>query len=331
MTLAKHLRLILGGSSLAGSMLLLAAVVFTYTRQPDHFAAFTLMPVWVWGGCGIFASLVALHILRKRLVWLAVVAWFGIIFIFADEARTLGNFGNEAPKPGPARPYKDKPVIRVLTANCHTLPAPELEAWKPDIVLLQDAWPHQVRRIARELYGNDANFRIHETNAIITRWKITGEFNIPHQRSHQATIEMPDGRAFKVVNVHLLSAATDLSLWRRSVWTEHRVNRAIRTHELNRALSALKTGTEFPDAPAILGGDFNAPPSDPVYRLLEKYFQDAHPKAGTRWGNTYHRRFPILRIDRIHATRHFTPVRCTTDISAKSDHRFVIADFVLSK
>ena len=160
-------------------------------------------------------------------------------------------------------------------------------------------------------------------------WKIIGEFSLPHQRSHQATIEMPDGRTFKVVNVHLLSAATDLSLWRRKVWTAHRVNRVIRSNELNRSLSALKSGTGFPDVPAILGGDFNAPPGDPVYRLLEKHFQDAQPSVGPRWGNTYHRRFPIMRIDRIHTTDHFTPVRCSTAIAARSDHRFVVADFVL--
>jgi len=328
---AKHIRRIAGWCFLACTGLLLATVVFTYARQPDHFAAFTLMPVWVWGGCGIFASLAVIHLLRSRLAWLAVAAWLGVIVMFADEARTLGNFGNERPKPGPASPHQGRPVIRIITANCDTQIINEIAPWKPDVVLLQDVWPFQAQRMARELYGQEAQIRIHETNAIATRWNITSASAIARQRSHQATIEMPDGRTFKVVNVHLLSAATDLSLWRRGVWTEHRVNRVVRSNELQRAMVALEHGTEFPDAPAILGGDFNAPPGDPVYRSLRKHFTDAHPAVGTRWGNTYHRRFPILRIDRLHASRHFTPVRCGTHVARASDHRFVVADFVLEE
>ena len=325
----KHIRRIVGWSCFTGSLLLLAVVVLTYARQPDHFAAFTLMPIWVWGGFGILACLAAIHLLRVRIAWLPVVVWLGVVFIFADEARTLRNFGNEVPQPGPARPHQGKPVIRIISANCDHHPVPEIAAWKPDVVLLQDVWPHQARRIARELYGKDAQVRIHETNAIVTHWKIIDEFSIPHQRAHLIAIEMSDGSTFKVANVHLLSAATDLSLWRRAVWTEHRVNRAVRSSELNRTRSVLESGPGFHDTPTILGGDFNAPPGDPVYRLLETQFTDAHSATGTRWGNTYHRRFPILRIDRLHASRHFIPVRCGTHVARASDHRFVVADFVL--
>jgi len=321
---------ILGRLSLATSVCGVPMVVFTYALQPDHFAAFTLMPVWVWGGCGIFASVVAIQLLNTRLTWIPVAAWFGVILLFADEARTLGNFANETPKPGPAPPYKGEPVIRVITANCHTRTMTELMAWAPDIVLLQDAWPHQAHQIARQLFGKEANIQIHETNAIIARWKISDPVFTAHQRSQQATLHMPDGGSFHVVNVHLLSAATDLSLWRREVWTEHRINRAIRSNELNRALAALHTGPNLSDPAVILGGDFNAPPGDPIYRSLKNHFRDAHPAVGARWGNTYHRRFPILRIDRIHATRHFSAVRAGTGVAATSDHRFVIADFILT-
>jgi len=322
-------RLTLGWLGFLGSMTLLVVVGFTYSLQPDHFAAFTLMPVWVWVGCGIAAALTAIHLLRMRLLWALAAAWVVMVLAFADEARVLANVGNEAPKPGTALPHRDKPVIRVITANCHTRPMPELADWKPDVVLLQDVWPFQAHRIARELYGREAQIRVHETNAIATHWNITDAHSIPRERLHMATIEMPDGRTFKVVNVHLVSAATDLSLWRRDVWTGHRVNRAIRINELNRTMALLKSSTAFPEAPAILGGDFNAPPGDPVYRLLGQQFIDVHPAVGTRWGNTYHRRFPILRIDRIHATRQFTPVRSGTHVARASDHRFVVADFVL--
>lgn len=320
-----------GWLGLFGSAALMALVGFTYPLQPDHFAAFTLMPVWVWGSCGIFSSLAAIHLLRARHAWGLVAAWLMLVLAFSDEARTLKNLGNDIPMPGAATPHRGTAVIRVITANCDMQPIPEIAPWQPDVVLLQDVLPHQAHRLAREMYGRNAQVCTHRTNAIISHWKITKKFLIPQQRLHMATIETPDGRAFKVVNVHLVSAATDLSLWRRGVWTNHRMNRAVRIDELDRIVALLKHKSKFPDAPAILGGDFNAPPGDPVYRFLQKHFADAHPSVGTRWGNTYHRRFPILRIDRIHATQQFTPARCGTHVARASDHRFVVADFVLNE
>lgn len=326
------IRRIVGWSLILGAIVLLALTLVTYHKQPDHFAAFTLMPIWVWCGVGLGAALGGGYLCGSRLAWFPAITWIAVFFFVADEASTLANFWKEPPRPGPAEPHKGAAVIRVITANLDLQPIPELNKWKPDVVLLQDVWPHQAHRIARDLFGAEANIHFHETNAIITRWEIIDQDARPNQRTHQVTIRHPENeRTFKVVNVHLLSAATDLSLWRRSVWTDHRVNRAVRLNELDRALTSLKSATRFPDAPAILGGDFNAPPGDTIYRRIEEHFRDAHPAAGRRPGNTYHRRFPILRIDRIHATPHFTPVRSTTDIAARSDHRIVIADFVFKR
>lgn len=323
----QRLQHLLGWAGIASSVALLLLTLPTYGFQPDHFAAFTLMPIWVWGGLGIAAAVAGAFLARTRPGWiLPTLAWLAVVFLVADESRVLANLDHEKPRHGPAAPHEGKPVIRILTANLDLAPADEIITWKPDVVLLQDVFPHQAARIARELYGDAANFRTHETNAILTRWEITAESANTGQRSHQATITRPDGTRFDVVNVHLLSAATDLSLWRRGVWTGHRVNRAIRLDELSRALRPLEDTTANP---AILGGDFNAPPGDPVDRRLRPAFRDAHTQAGTRWGNTYHRRFPILRIDRIHATRHFTPVRCATCVARGSDHRFVVADLIL--
>ena len=56
---------------------------------------------------------------------------------------------------------------------------------------------------------------------------------------------------------------------------------------------------------------------------------DAFASVGTGWGDTFQRRFPILRIDHIYATRHFTPVRSLTVTTRTSDHRMVVADFLM--
>jgi endonuclease/exonuclease/phosphatase family metal-dependent hydrolase len=220
-----------------------------------------------------------------------------------------------------------------MSANCALFglgdPTADIVMWDPDVVLIQDAWPYQVKRIADRLYEGHGDHRTHDTIGVITRWSIEREVRKPHQRAQQVTIVAPDGRKFEVVNIHLLSAATDLSLWRREVWRGHRINRAIRRDELSRVLSTLDDTVGFPGIPVVFGGDFNAPPGDPVSRLLDRDFEDAQLAAGAGWGNTYHRRFPILMIDRIHATRHFTAVRCATHVTRHSDHRFVVADLLL--
>jgi endonuclease/exonuclease/phosphatase (EEP) superfamily protein YafD len=104
------------------------------------------------------------------------------------------------------------------------------------------------------------------------------------------------------------------------------VNRTIRATELWHTIQVLEDTA--PGRSAIIGGDFNAPPSDPVYSLLKGNFEDAFIQAGTGWGNTYQRRIPILRIDQIHATRQLRPIRCAAVTTKRSDHRMVVADFL---
>lgn len=327
MTLWLRLRWILGWTGFLGSVALLCVVGYLYPSQPDHFAAFTVIPVWMWGMGGMLASGIAIVWLRASWGLAVAAAWMVMLFSVADEARVLRNFFDAAPEPGSATTHQGKPVIRVITANCDTQVLSELVEWKPDVVFLQDVWPHQAAQIARELYGKNAQIHTHETNAIVTRWKIVKSTAFVGQRAQMASIKVPGGRMIVCVNAHLLSAATDLRFWRRAVWTEHRVNRAARINELGSILA--RVDPLVAEVPVLFAGDFNAPPDDPVYRMFEPRFLDAHREAGKRWGNTYHREVPVLRIDRIHATRHFAAVRCATHVAKTSNHRFVVADFVL--
>jgi endonuclease/exonuclease/phosphatase (EEP) superfamily protein YafD len=315
------------------SLALHLATVYCFSRQPDHFAAFTVLPIWVWGGLGLLLCTVAFYFLRASLSLIMTAVWAVTLLVGADEARVLANFGKSRPQPGPAALHGGAPVLRVATLNCaifnHGDPSPDIAAWQPDIVILQDAFPHQVRRVADVLYGGRGDYRAHQTNGIVTRWKIQREIRNPNHRNQQATVVTPDGRSMEIVNVHLTTAATDLRFWQRSAWRGHRVNRTIRRQELSVVRQVLEQTTGFPNTPAILGGDFNAPAADVVLRQLSRDFVDAFAAAGTGWGDTYQRRLPILRIDQLHATRHFTPVRCRAVTTRHSDHRMVVADFLM--
>jgi endonuclease/exonuclease/phosphatase (EEP) superfamily protein YafD len=323
----------LGWTLVGLSLLLHIFTVFCFSVQPDHFAAFTVLPIWLWGGIGWFVAVVGFYFLRSWRSLIMTGVWSITLLVGADEARVLLNFGKSAPWPGPAASHDGKPVLRVITLNCaiflHGNPVKDLALWNPDIVLLQDALPFQVKYIADVLYGGSGDFREHHTNGIVTRWKIQRDVRNVAQRDQQVTIRMADGRLLEVVNIHLRSAATDLRFWNRSTWTEHRVNRILRRDELTIAQQILQQTTQFPETPTLLGGDFNSPASDIVHRKLTRDFTDAFTAAGTGWGDTYPRRFPILRIDRLYATRHLTPVRAKTVTTRCSDHRMVVADFVM--
>jgi endonuclease/exonuclease/phosphatase (EEP) superfamily protein YafD len=322
----------LGWILVGASLLLHIFTVYCFARQPDRFAAFTVMPIWLWGGFGLLMACVAFYFLRASLSLVMTAVWAVTLLVGADEARVLANFGKSPPRPGVAEYHQGKRVLRVITLNCAVFtrgdPSRDLAAWRPDVVLLQDAYPDQVRRIADALYGSQGDYRAHQTNGIVTRWKIQREIRNPTQRNHQVTILTPSGGSFEVVNVHLRTAATDLRLWNRSAWREHRANRALRQKELSFTRKVLEQTTRFPNTPTLFGGDFNAPAPDIVHRQLSRDFVDAFAAAGTGWGDTFHWRFPILRIDHIYATRHFTPVRCRAVTTRHSDHRMVVADLI---
>lgn len=319
------------------SLLLHLLTVFAFARQPDRLAAFTVVPIWLWGACGLFFSVAAFWFLRAPLSLVITGVWALTILLGADEARVIAHVATPAPAPGNAGTADGRPLLRVLTLNCGYFsyaggsdPAADIRRWDPDVVLLQEVLPHQVRHIADLLYQGRGDYRIYSSNGIVTRWNIRREVNPAPSgfRIQQVTLRKPDGFEFEVVNLHLATAATDLRLWRRDCWRTHQVNRLIRRKELGIALSIL--GETAPGRPVILGGDFNAPPGDPIKNLLKTDFDDAFVTAGTGWGNTYQRRIPFHRIDQIHATRHFRALRCTAVTTRRSDHRMVVADLLPS-
>lgn len=327
------LRRRLGWTLVTASLFLHLFTIGCYSTQPDAFAAFTVMPIWLWGGIGLLFSAGAFYFMRAPLSLVLTGIWALTLLVGSDEARALGHIGKSAPQPGPAAPFKSRKVLRVLTINTGNMyfgdPTDDIVAWDPDIVLLQQTNPSSTAKIAARLYHGKGDFRTDRFNGVITRWKIRREDKNRVIRSQQMEIETPDGSTVQVVNLHLATAATDLRLWQPSAWREHSQNRQLRRKEMAVALNILSQTTDFPSVPTILGGDFNAPATDVVHRQLSRDFIDAFSEAGVGWGNTFHRRFPVLRIDHIYTTRHLTPVRCRVVETRHSDHRFVVADFLM--
>ena len=85
------------------------------------------------------------------------------------------------------------------------------------------------------------------------------------------------------------------------------------------------------NVPFIIGGDFNAPGGDAVFRLFQPRFHDAFREGGTGWCNTILNEFPVLRIDQIWLSKHFQVVTTLARRTRYSDHRMVICDVVLKQ
>ncbi|MFC7335682.1 endonuclease/exonuclease/phosphatase family protein [Haloferula chungangensis] len=312
--------------------------VFAFARQPDKLAAFTVMPIWVWGALGVILSSIATYVLRAPLPLAVTALWVLTTLLGSDEARVIGNLTKSPPHRGTPAAIDGVQPIRVITLNSSMFrfgdPSDDIAVWEPDIVILQEVSAIHVKKIADRLYGGHGDYRAFALNGIVTRWKIKREVRNPDPKflyfNHNVTIEHPTKGDIEVANVHLSSASTNLRLWQKQCWRDHRDNRKRRQLEIAVALKILEETTTFPGAqPVIFAGDFNAPPSDPIQRLMEAHFDDAFRVAGTGWGNTFQRRIPILRLDRIHVTRQFTPVRCRAVTTRKSDHRMVVADLLL--
>ncbi len=323
----------IGWVFVGGSLLMHVLTVWCYAEQPDAFAAFTVLPFWLWGGIGLLMSVFAFCFLRAPLSLIVTAVWAVTLSVGMDEAKALSNFGHPRIQPVRGETSEGRRPLRVLTVNCSSFaygaPLEDLKKWNPDIVLLQEVFPHHVKRIAEGLYGGGGDYRAYLTNGVVTRYEIRREVRNPRMRYQQMTVRLPSGKEVEVVNLHLATAATDMRLWSKEARSTHRRNRALRRIELSVVLQVLEQTTSFPNTPTILGGDFNASATDVVHRQLIRDFEDTFSNAGRGWGNTFHRRFPIVRIDHLYTTRQFQAIACGVAVSMNTDHRMVVGDFIL--
>jgi endonuclease/exonuclease/phosphatase (EEP) superfamily protein YafD len=316
------------------SLALHAVTIFCYSRQPDSLAAFTVVPLWIWGLLGLTLSSAAMLMLRAPLSLIVSIIWIITILLGADETKVLANLGKATPTKNVVASAQGQPAIRVLTLNCknYTLgnPSADILAWNADIILLQEIHPYFVKGICEKAFGGNGHYRVHDTSGIISRWPITRDGRIAHYRDHQVTVGLPDGSSIEVVNVHLSTAATDARLWLRECWRTHKANRLARRRELGIILQTLETVATPVTHAVIIGGDFNAPAQDTTYRLLDRDFQDAYLASGAGWSNTFPRKLPLMRLDHIYSTKFLKAVRSGVETIESSDHRVLVVDFVRS-
>lgn len=305
---------------------LLGVMVIVYVGQFDACAAMTLFPIWVW----LIPGFLLLGLARRanRRVRRTVAAlWMVGSLVLADAPLSLvRQFTQALPH---TRVHDESFVLRVITLNCASIPdaIAEAERFDPDIVLIQES-PGEaaVNRIARQLYGRDAGVLWGVDASIIARGSIT-PISIPAASAGDfvhARIRLESGRTVEAVSLRLSPSPVRLDHWNPDCWNRYTQDRRTRRSELARLVQHLEPMSS--ETPVVIGGDFNAPPGDAIFRLLRSRFRDVFPQSGLGWGNTILNEWPFLRIDQIWSSNHFSPVAAIAQHTEHSDHRMVIAD-----
>ncbi len=316
-------------------------IVAAYARRWDHAAALTVFPFWAWCLLGLLLVGWSWLVYRQRSVLVLCGLWLVTMVVGSDETKPLLRLNTAVPERGIPPERNGQRLIRVISLNCRFLnpiAAEEVIPWQPDIVLFQEApAPQVLDHLARKLYQDDKPGHViggYEV-AVVTRGKVNG-FVTPVQSFTTPSIlrELPcsielDGRMIHVVCVHLNGAVTDVGLHRPSTWESHYRNRLSRREEMKDVRQYLELQKVLLSAPIVIGGDFNAPAGDAVFRELMPEFKDAYAAVGAGWGNTFPNKTPLLRIDHIYANALLEPIAARTVETANSDHRMLVVDFAL--
>lgn len=320
-----------------GALGLHVVIFVSYARRWDKVAALTVYPFWAWGLVGFAMAGFAWLLTRQRLALGIASLWLVTMLVFSDETKPLLRSWKPKPEPGlPVAVPDGGRVRRVITFNCkagyfNPNAAAEVIPWQPDVVLLQESTsPGVLLQVAQALYGgNPAEHIVGNWECgIITRGRILRSITGNLPRSLSATIQFEDGSLLEAASVHLRGAETDVRLYKREALFKHAVNRLERRADLQKLLTlqTLMNGQR----PALIGGDFNAPAGDAIFRLLESAgFADAAKAVGTGWPDTFPNAFPLLRIDHLWSNGRLVPVRSSAVKSVHSDHRMVVCDYLM--
>jgi endonuclease/exonuclease/phosphatase (EEP) superfamily protein YafD len=301
----------------------------------------------MWGGVLLFLPQMVLAvpglILLPFALWRARRLSWVIIAALLLIAGPLMGFSWSSPESSPEK--SEGVPLRVMTYNIQlwqrrNAPAilSEILAADPDVLCLQDA--RVVNNTRLSSYLEHRNVAMFGQYVFVSKFPIVdatvGDISYDGETHTylRARIDVA-GTEVVVFNAHLVTPRDALSplrspaLWRLGL-SEMRQNQSQRLRQARQLLEDSRGIT----GPLVIAGDLNAPPASLVTRMLtDRGLVDAFSAAGRGYGYTFGHTLlvgrPFLRLDRILASRHLTPVRAWVGGASGSDHRPVIADLVL--
>jgi endonuclease/exonuclease/phosphatase (EEP) superfamily protein YafD len=313
---------------LAGAFCLLVAAC--YALRPPAMVAATIFPVWSWLLPGL--ALVVLSYSRKhwRRTLLLVGAWMAVMLIFAEEPWALVTRFRQWPDAAWYQAKARGDGLRVVSANCAGGNADvvrEALAYEPDVLLLQESptEPALAEAVAEHLnyrffWGPDCSIAVHGEARRVAP---------PMGRRTAVTIVDADiGRhTIRVIDTHVLLPYCGTDLWRPDAWRSAREAHRSRARQMAELTACMGSTPE--GRPLIVGGDFNTPAGDDLFRALKPRLRDSFRDRSIGFGNTIVNDCPLSRIDQIWVSRDLRVYAVVTRRTQHSDHRLVIADLAV--
>jgi hypothetical protein len=311
-----------------GSIALCLAAAFIFWFQPDTCAAVLVLPRWLWIIPGLVLAALGWTRKRKRFANLATILWLLYTLIFVQELRSLIRFHRSIPDTARA----SGTTLRVISLNCaagNEKAAAEVANYQPDIVLFQES-PSRliVHNLAPKILGPDAEVLTGYDVSLIARGKLTPitPGNAQSAPFGHARVELPSGLVVEVFSIRLHPYGIRADLWSPDCWREQRDNRI---HQRQQFEWLAREVQKIPaDVSIILGGDFNLPAGDKLFRILPPRIRDTFRIAGHGWGDSLVNDKPFVRIDQIWCDAHFRPLSTYAHKTVNSDHRMVICDLL---
>jgi endonuclease/exonuclease/phosphatase (EEP) superfamily protein YafD len=301
-------------AALGLSVVLCAATALAYYWRADWYAGVTIWPVWFWAVLGVV--LLAVGWRKGRHLWAGCgcTMWIGYVLAFSDSPSALIRRPHQ---------YTHGQSMRVVSLNCagEAAAAAEVAVYQPDFVLLQESPPTReaVEALGLSLFGKDA--------AVV--W--TPDVSILG-RAPAVSLDLP--RTVRAVGLRrgdLVVVSLRLSphlmwadVWSMKWWRDHVEVQESQRKELRQILDAVRERASA--KPLILGGDFNAPADNAIYRVLRPSLHDSFHEGGVGWGNTLLNGLPMWRIDQVWISEQFHARVVQSHKTLHSDHRMVICD-----
>lgn len=329
----RSLRQILALAIPAGLIVLFCGVMLCFWNRWDELVVVTLIPIWAWAAASALLSALCWFLAKNRLALFTFALWLLAGIGLSDEtAGLLRDFRSALGGAGPP-PADPAARLRVVTAQGAAAgigALGELEKLKPDLILIQEApEPENLPVMAERLYGADAGVVRSGTGAIIGRGRLSIVHDNPGTGSLVAIFERAGtGDVIDVVCLDLPPSITRTDFWNPEAWAELTERRRSNRRLLRSLLEVLPR--RLGDSLQVVGGDFGAPPSDDLFRLLRNAgLADSFRRAGYGWGNTCPVSLPLLRLDQIWASAQLEPLHSEPLRSVRSERRQVVTDYRL--
>lgn len=312
-------------------MLGFAALGFLYAERPAGFDPITIWPFWMWAGLFVVGGLLLSPLLRPRRTILVVGFPLLVAPFLCEEPIYRVRAVLHGDKP--MQPIPTGRWFRVISLNCgggSEEAVRDTLQYDPDILLLQETpGRHLVERVLPE----DWEYAGWLDPAVAVKGRLEAD---RHDRwlAHEMFVvravpeQLAEPAPITVISTRLVQPSLRLDIWRPSIWRKARDIRDARMNTIQNLLRQRRRYAE--DDPVIIGGDFNTPDRDSLFRPLRGAgLTDAFAEVGKGWPNTITSDYPMERIDYIWVNEHLEPLSGFVEVTEHSDHRMVVVDVAL--